>query len=98
MDVGTDVDPSLYPNITALFRVGFRGIEAHVGRRRFRVTIYEALHDRRPPVFSTNYEEEIEILIDGELRPLYVKADLPWAAADSIDECLRAALHHVNVA
>jgi hypothetical protein len=36
--------------------------------------------------------------IGGELRPVLVKANLPWEAADTIEECLQAALGHVDKA
>jgi hypothetical protein len=95
-DQSIAVDPSRCPNIGQLYRVGFRGWEAMLDGRRFRVTIYEALHDRSGPVFSANYEEEVQLLIGGQPRPLLVKADLPWEAADTVEECLQAALARVN--
>jgi hypothetical protein len=95
-DARIEIDLSPYPRITGLYRVGLRGVEAMIGERRFRVTIYEALHDRTGPVFSANYEEEVQLLIGGQPRPLLVKSDLPWEAADTIDECLQAALARVN--
>jgi hypothetical protein len=95
---GIEIDASLYPNITALYRVGFRGVEARVGDRRFRLTIYEALHDAGSPRFSANYEEEVQIELNGEWRPILVKANLPWEAADTVEECVRAGLRHIDEA
>jgi hypothetical protein len=91
-----DIDASQYPNITELYRSGWRSIEAHVGRRHFKVAVYEKLSDAEPPRFSVNYEEKIKVRIEEEERPMWVKADLPWEAGDDPDECLRRALAHVD--
>jgi hypothetical protein len=72
-------------------------VEAGVGTRHFRVTIYERLTENGPR-FSTNYEEKIQVEIDHEWRQLWVKADLPWETSDSAEECLRAALAQVDKA
>lgn len=90
-----DIDVSLYPNITALYRIGPRDVEAHLGPRRFRVAIYEGLKDPQP-TYSTNYEQRIEVGVAGRWLPLWVTADLPWEVRDSVDECLRAGLAHVD--
>jgi hypothetical protein len=73
-------------------------VQAHLGSRRFRVWIFEKLSDREPPLFSTNYEERIEVKLGGEWLFLWVKVDLPWETGDSVDGCMRAALAHVDKA
>lgn len=93
-----DIDASPYPNITELYRTGFRRVDAHLGRRRFRIWIFEKLRDRDPPIYSANYEEATQVQIRGEWQSLWVKTDLPWEAADSVEDCLRAALAQVNKA
>jgi hypothetical protein len=90
------LDPARYSNISELYRVGYRGWEAVVRGRRFRVTIYEALHDREGPIFSASYEEEVAVVVGDREWPVLVKANLPWEAADTVEECLEAALAHVN--
>lgn len=91
-----DIDPSRYPNITALERVGLQTVVAHLGPRRFRIWIYEKLSDRSSPLFSTNYEQRVEVRVADRWHALWVKVDLPWEARDSFDECMHAALRHVN--
>jgi hypothetical protein len=91
-----DIDPSLYPNISELHRVGLRTVDAHLGRRRFRVWIFEKLSDREPPLFSTSYQERVEVELGDRWVQLWVRTDLPWETGDSVDACMRAALTHVD--
>jgi hypothetical protein len=48
------------------------------------------------PLFSTSYEERIEVQLGDRWLPLWVKVDLPWETGGSVDECMRAALAHVD--
>jgi hypothetical protein len=91
-----ELDPSEFPGFESFERVGYRAVEVVVRGRRFRVTAYETLHDPDAPRFSANYEEEVEARVGDEWRRVLVKANLPWEAADTAEDCFRAALRHVE--
>jgi hypothetical protein len=91
-----DLDISALTRIDELYCVGWRSVEAYVGPRRFKVSIYENLSSREPPLFSANYEEHVMLEIDGDWRPLWAKANFPWEAADTVEDCFQRALAHVN--
>jgi hypothetical protein len=91
-----ELDPSEFPDFESFERVGYRALEVVVRGRRFRVTAYETLHDPDAPRFSATYEEEVVAPVGDEWRRVLVRADLPWEAADTVGDCLRAALHHVE--
>jgi hypothetical protein len=91
-----EIDSARFPNITRLDRVGWRSVDAHLGSRQFRVAVYEKLSDRESPIYSADYEERVDVEIGGAWKRIWVRADLPWEASDSVDACLHAALRHVN--
>lgn len=91
-----EIDAALYPNITELYRAGWRIVEANRGGRHFKVTIHEKLGDPEPPLFFASYDEKIELEIDHERRSLWAEADLPREAAHTPEECMHAALTRLN--
>lgn len=93
-----EIDGSLYPNLTDLYRIGWRAVEADRGPRHVKVTIYERLSDRTAPRYFASYEEKIEVEIDQERRGLWVDAGMPREAGDSPEACMHAALSHLNEA
>jgi hypothetical protein len=92
------IDPSRSRRITEIFRVGTRCVEALLGERHFRVTAVEKLTDREPPLFSSQYEKRVDIIIDEEWLPVWVKAGLGWVTGDTPGEVIRAALDEMDKA
>jgi hypothetical protein len=91
------VDVSLYPNISELYRVEWRDVDAVVGGQRFRVIVYEDLLATDQPRFVTHYHRLIELEVDGVPRGRWSDGvDLPVERRDSVDECMHAGLSHVN--
>ena len=90
------IDASRYPNVTDIFRVDWRAIEADVGPRHFKVTVFEKLGDPEPPPFFATFDEKIRVEIDQVDRPLWVGTDLPPEEGDSPEDCVTAALGRLN--
>jgi hypothetical protein len=91
-----EVAPRLYPNLTEVYRIEWRSVEADRGPRHFKISIYERLTNREPARFFPNYEERVELEIDGERRSLWVDVNLPAEACDSVEECMHGALSRLN--
>jgi hypothetical protein len=92
------IDPSRYRRITEIYRVGPRCVEALLGERHFRVTAVEKLSDRESPLFSSEYEKRIDVIIDEECLPIWVEAGLGWVTGDTPGEVIRAGLDEIDKA
>lgn len=91
-----ELDATRYPNLTDLFLVEWRAVEADRGAQHFKVTVYERLTGGEPPRFFAVYDEKIQAEIDQKERRLWASADIPSEAGDSVEECMHAALTRLN--
>lgn len=91
-----ELDVTPFQNVTECDEIGPQTIEARVSGRVFRIT---AARNLRVPVgeYWALYEERLPIETIGKDYTVWVRAtEFPWAAGQTVEQCLRGALHWVN--